>query len=71
MAEVRIPVAGADGMELVFDSADIDELSTQAGIREVGTTPGGAVQRELTGIYRLAITFKPGKRALWQEAVGT
>jgi len=66
MAEIRIPVSGHD---LVFDSDDIENISTPADIRELVPSPAGWAWRELTGVYHLNITFRRGSRTLYEQGV--
>ena len=62
MSEVRIPVAQQPGVELVFDSDDIERFTTPHDVRELPSENGWA-SRELTGVSHLSITFKPGCKA--------
>jgi hypothetical protein len=64
MAEVV--AYSADGIELVYDTDDVEEISTPRDVHTRSDDNGQTV-REL-GQAHLHIAFKPGKCPLWREA---
>lgn len=52
---------------LTFDSDDIESFSTPHDTEDVGTSPGGAIERRFTGHSHLLLHFKQDKHARWEN----
>lgn len=61
----QVTVHETEEYQLVFDTDDVDLISTPADYEDIEVPGKKFLERRLTGVSHLNITFKEGKAARW------